>query len=101
MGWKNLPSWAKGGVVGIICGILLIFISLIFSAMQGIVYAVFFPIASFISYLYPLIFGFRTGENYGLIFIFLFISAVIESFIIGALIGFVAEKIRKIRKKAN
>lgn len=84
MGWKNLPSWLKGGIIVFVLSILL-FIFGTYSPMSLLTY----PTSSlFAVYLEGKL---SVGARMFLFFLF----TAVMYFLVGAIIGFIVGKIRK------
>lgn len=99
MGWKNLPSWVKGGLVlSSIFILLVIFFTIVdpdswtFLALPVILF-IYFVAEDFLKDL-----GIRFTETYWF-FITLFLSLFFY-FILGAIIGFIIGKIKNRNKEA-
>ncbi|MEK6828685.1 MAG: hypothetical protein AABY15_01040 [Nanoarchaeota archaeon] len=92
MGWKNWPTWLKGGIIGAIIALILgILIKLLEGTGFGLLIAVLFLILSFSGLgncdfegCYPYNFYFLTTP-----------FVLLEFFIIGAIIGWIISKINK------
>ena len=85
MGWKNLPSWLKGGIIG-----LLLYVVLVVSNITPII-AFLVSIQNFFARF------FLSPDDWGSIsfaFLFSFVLAPILWFIIGAFIGWLVGKIK-------
>jgi hypothetical protein len=101
MGWKNWAYWKKGGIIGLVFGIILS----IFAFLDS-----FFLSTNYIPYfVYNLLFGpivilililLCPGGDYCLMDTTLpiFIALILEYFAVGAIIGLIVGKIKK-RKK--
>ncbi len=97
MGWGNLRSWVKGGIIGALAG-LIILLSLI------MLMKLFFIGDNFALYLFPTIFFGLMGmtmqytspsANQIVQFVFLVILAFVPYFIIGSIVGWIIGKIKK------
>ena len=113
MKWKNLPTWLKGGIIGLIIGILISFgnylyyllfeqreIYLLWIKRPSIIRIVIlfpFVIAAIISSLIGL-----RGRGSILLLpyrnLFIFLVGLVIYFLIGALIGSIVEKVGRRRK---
>ena len=83
MGWKNLPYWLKGGIIGGISGILLAILGQHFVLIRS---------ASFLALI--LIYVFPVGHYFSPIIILIGLINFITYMILGALIGYIYGKIK-------
>ena len=103
MGWKNWPYWLRGGAIGVLVGILILFIPFV-----GLIYII--PVMFVQGLIFNLIglretadlcFSLFSSPSFICVITFYPIN-VILSFIIGALIGLIIGKIKsKNRKGVN
>ena len=91
MGWKNWPSWLKGGIKAIIIGLILniLFIVPLFFLVQGSVAEVISFIGRYILPLWSPIMGLTL-----LLALKNLIIALIGYFVIGAFIGWIYGKVK-------
>ena len=96
MAWRDWTYWLKGGIIGVILGILVslaFLFGLTILSLPGIILAY---ILAPVDQLLLVIFAGNNGyvnETVG--YLFITISAVIEFFVIGAIIGLIYGKIKK------
>ena len=81
MGWKDWPSWVKGGVIGIFLILLYLLIFIISSDLLQLGERAF-------AFALPLFLVSGTNDFLGLIF------TLIAYFVLGAIIGWIVGKIR-------
>jgi len=94
MGWKNWPSWLKGGVIGITLYVLIgIFIWFLEGKMDAGGMRGFF---SFIYFLTPglFIFGYNFDGPIVPIYTLSIILSIASYFLVGALIGWIIGKLK-------
>lgn len=103
MKWKNIPSWFKGGLFGIVAGFIIQIAILLLVGITAIcsfagvkqcadIFNKVLPI-----FLYPIQnLGLGYSQAYGELVIFIgFVFYIAIFFIIGALIGLISKKIKK------
>jgi len=96
MGWKNWPSWLKGGIIFSIIYIVL-FLTLFKIDDFGIITFVFSP-GLWLYGLYVLITGYGIGMDANLKYTLFVIISILCWFIIGVIIGWIVGKIRNRNK---
>ncbi len=89
MGWKDLDSWLKGGIIGIIVYILATLVFWIIGLIIGA--GAFFAIPSLPS-LFVFNFEASAGQSSNLFWVI--IISILVYFLIGALIGWIVGKIK-------
>lgn len=91
-----MRAWLKGGLIGIAAALVLMIISVVFNLdfLQGFLAKISFWFSAPFTYLYQLLGLAGTGENYGLLVIFIFFGLVLELFVLGAIIGLIIGKIK-------
>ncbi len=103
MGWKKLPYWLKGGLIGIIISIILILVNYIFILLEAnlpdYITTPLFLLVQFVLLTNPLTylfwgFGGFYGSNVWFNFTKILFLSSISFFIIGALIGFIISKFK-------
>ena len=93
MGWKNLSSWLKGGIIFVSVYIVLFF-TLFKIDDFGIITAIFSP-GIWLYDLYTLITGYGIRMNANLKYTLFIVISILGWFIIGALIGWLVGKFKK------
>ncbi len=98
MVWRDLPYWAKGGIIGSIIGFLFLILtnSLIMDKfIELLIDFIIFPVVMFLG-----VVGLCKGEFCNETSSLLYYSIIIvETFFIGAIIGFIIGKIKQEGKK--
>ena len=91
-----MKSWLKGGLIGLAIAIFLMIISIVFniSFLQDFLAKISFIFSVPFVYLFQFLGLAGTGENYGLVVIFIFFGLILELFIFGAIIGWIVGKIK-------
>ncbi len=96
MKWKNIPTWLKGGIIGVIVLVLFVLVMLILMFLSD---SILFPLAIFLprNFLVAYVAGligieFSSYLAMNLIALFVYIAAF---FIIGSLIGLIIQKIKR------
>jgi len=97
MSWRDWPAWLKGGVIGAVLSLItsiiyVLFVNLGFGVPLFILFEIPIRIVSFIFNWGQVIQGWR-------VYLGIFIFNPVFYFIIGALIGFIINKINKRSKK--
>ena len=89
MSWKNLSYTKKGGLIGLIIGAFLSLLIYAFHILNNFLIKLAFPILYLIQ-----LFTQCSGEGCIIIVLFIAPALLIEGFIIGALIGWIVERIK-------
>lgn len=98
-----MRAWLKGGLIGIGFSVIFMIVAIIFNAnfLGDFLAKISFWFSSPFVYLFQMLGLDKTGENYGLIVIFIFLGLALEFFILGSLIGWIIGKVKSKNKQSE
>lgn len=100
MGWKELPSWVKGGIIGVILFLLSLSLFLVYDSFFGTISIIRLSTAFIFVSAYPvqIIFNLLLGEDNLIEKQLIGCSAFLVWLLLGTLIGWIVGKVKKKKK---